>query len=73
MAKKHLDVQLTHNLVLEVRAMISYNSLRDTESSYDVVKNKECCSTTIVKKCRHSLNPFSEEKNENDDLTMPPS
>jgi hypothetical protein len=52
--------------------MISYNGLQDTESSDDVVKHKGCCSATIIKECRHSLNPFSEVINENDDITVPP-
>jgi hypothetical protein len=52
--------------------MINYDSLQDTESSDNVVKNKECDSATIVKKCRHRLNSFSEIINDNDDITVPP-
>jgi hypothetical protein len=64
-------MQLTHHLVLEVGAMINDNILQDTESSYDVVKKKECCSTTIVKKCRHNLNQFSELINDKNDINVP--
>jgi hypothetical protein len=71
MAKTHLGVQFTHHLILEMLSMINYNSLWDTESSDDVVKHEECYNATIIKECRHSLNPFSEVINDNDDITVP--
>jgi hypothetical protein len=30
------------------------------------------CSVTIVKECRHSLSPFSEVINDNNDITVSP-
>jgi hypothetical protein len=52
--------------------MIIDNSLWDTESSYDVVKNKECCNMEIVKKCMNILIPFNKVIDGNNDITMPP-
>jgi hypothetical protein len=53
--------------------MISDNVLWNTKASDDVVEEKESCSTTIIQKGRHSLNPFFEVINDNDDITMPPN
>jgi hypothetical protein len=50
--------------------MISYNSLWKYEVSDDVIEHKKCCSSAIIKKCRHSLNPFTEIIDEDDNITM---
>ena len=73
MVKTQSDMQFTHHLVLKVHTVISDNGAWYTKTSYDMVEKKQSYGMTIVQEGRHSLNPFSEEKNENDDLTMPPS
>jgi hypothetical protein len=52
--------------------MISDNGLWNTKASDDVVEDKKSCGTTIVQKSRHSLSPFCEVINGNDDITVPP-
>jgi hypothetical protein len=40
--------------------------------SDDVVEDKKSFSMIIIHKSMHSLNPFCEVINDNDDMTMPP-
>jgi hypothetical protein len=72
MTKTQLSPQFTHHMVLEMGSMISYNSLLDCEMSDDVIEHKKCCNSAIVKKCRHSLNPFIEIIDCDDNITIPP-
>jgi hypothetical protein len=52
--------------------MIRDNGFWNTKASDDVVEYEKSYSTTIIKKSRHSLNPFCKVINDNDDITMPP-
>ena len=72
MVKTQFDMQFAHHLVLKVCTVISENGAWYTKMSYDVVKKKQSCGTTIVQKGRHSLNPFFEIIDGNDDVTVPP-
>jgi hypothetical protein len=51
--------------------MISDNGLWNTKVSDDVVEDEKRCSMIIIQKGGHSLNPFCEVINNDDDITMP--
>jgi hypothetical protein len=53
--------------------VIGENGAWYTKTSYDVVKNKKSCGTTIVQKGRHSLNPFCKVVDGDDYITVPPA
>jgi hypothetical protein len=53
--------------------MISDNGTWYTKMSYDMVEKEKSCSMTIIQEGRHSLSPFGEVVNDDDDVTLPPS
>ena len=52
--------------------MISDNGLWNTKVSDDVVEEEESYSMTIIQKGRHSLNPFCEVIDDDEDVTVHP-
>lgn len=63
--------KLYHHIILKMRAMVSDDGLKDTKSSYDMIKKELSCSFTFEIICGHRLGPFSEIIDSDDDITMP--
>jgi len=64
--------KIFHHVILEMRSMINNDGLRDTKSSYDMVKKKLSGSFNVNVTCGYRLGPFSKIINDDDDITMTP-